>query len=222
MSENRNNRNYNYQNNQRNRNGSGNQPRLVRPQSISANKNYQGRRKPTGNNNSSGNNYPVYQQPQSVGLSPNVKGIIAILITLLIVVIVIMLFAKSLFVKNDTEPKATGKITSTSYIPPQTTVSVKTEATQDNNAGNNDNTDDEDDFEEDTTSKSSDDDSKGTVSCISAVYLHPSPSANSANLATIPVGAECKFYKNENGWYYVEYNGQKGYAWNTFFNAPQT
>ena len=52
---------------------------------------------------------------------------------------------------------------------------------------------------------------------ISAVYLHPQPTSASENLCVIPVGAECKVYTNENGWLYLDYNGQKGYAYYSFF-----
>ena len=63
-------------------------------------------------------------------------------------------------------------------------------------------------------------DAVGDIQCISAVYLHPQPTSSSENLLTIPSGATCKYYRNENGWYYVEYNGTKGYAWQTFFSTP--
>ena len=66
-----------------------------------------------------------------------------------------------------------------------------------------------------------DDEDSQTITCTSAVYLHPEPTSSSANLLTIPSGAECKFFRNENGWYFVEYNGTQGYAWNTFFTSPQ-
>ena len=62
-----------------------------------------------------------------------------------------------------------------------------------------------------------DDESYTTQTVISAVYLHPEPTSASENLCVIPVGAECKVYKNENGWLYLDYNGQMGYAYYTFF-----
>lgn len=147
------------------------------------------------------------------GLSSTVKGIIAIMLTLLVVVIVIMIFAKNLFINDNTTPKKTGVITSTEYIPPATTTTEETTTTTKKSTKK---TEEEDDPYE------GEDDQQGTVNCISAVYLHPEPTSSSENLLTIPAGAECKYFRNDNGWYYVEYNGTQGYAWNTFFSAPVT
>ena len=57
----------------------------------------------------------------------------------------------------------------------------------------------------------------GDYSVNSPVYLHPVADANSANLATLQTGEEIKVLGQSFGWYYLEYNGQKGYAWGTFF-----
>jgi len=148
------------------------------------------------------------------GLSSTVKGIIAIMLTLLVVVIVIMIFAKNLFINDNTTPKKTGVITSTEYVPPATTTTEETTTTTKKTTKKTE--------EEDDPYDENEDDQQGTVNCISAVYLHPEPTSSSENLLTIPAGAECKYFRNDNGWYYVEYNGTQGYAWNTFFSAPGT
>lgn len=158
------------------------------------------------------------QKQVNSGLSPAVKGTIAIMLTLLVVIIVVMIFAKTLFIghNNDSEPKKTGAITSTEYIPPVTTkeTTQKTEKTSET-------ADSDDEYEDPYINDSGADGASSEITCTSAVYLHPQPTSKSENLATIPKGAKVKFFRNENGWYYVEYNGQKGYAWQTFFTAPQ-
>ena len=146
-------------------------------------------------------------------ISPTVKGIIAIMLTLLVVIIVIMIFVKSLFINDDSKPKKTGTITSTEYIPTQTTTTTTQEETKKKKTTVDD--EDEDPY-------SNEGDAIGDITCTGAVYLHPEPSSKSENLATIPSGTVCKFYREENGWYYVDYNGQKGYAWKDFFSAPPT
>lgn len=165
-------------------------------------------------------NYSYDQRPQqssasSTWLTPTVKGIIAILITLLVVIIVVMIFAKSLFINTNTTPKKTGTITSTEYVPPKTTTT--TEAPEETKKTKKTTEEDEDPYSGDDSESG---DAVGDIQCISAVYLHPQPTSSSENLLTIPSGATCKYYRNENGWYYVEYNGTKGYAWQTFFSTP--
>ncbi|MGN1133498.1 MAG: SH3 domain-containing protein, partial [Oscillospiraceae bacterium] len=76
----------------------------------------------------------------------------------------------------------------------------------------------QDDEDSDETEESEDDANAETKTVISAVYLHPEPNSSSENLMVLPVGAECKVFRNENGWLYLEYNGQKGYAYYTFFS----
>lgn len=183
------------------------------------------------NKNRNGNNRPNQSRNQrsdmrndrtgesnrqdSTWLTPTIKGIIAILITLLIVIIVIMIFAKSLFVNTNTTPKKTGTITSTEYIAPKTTTT--SEEPKETKKPKKTTEEDEDPYDDDDNG-----DAVGDIQCISAVYLHPEPTSSSANLLTIPQGATCKFYRDENGWYYVDYNGTKGYAWHTFFGTVPT
>ena len=57
--------------------------------------------------------------------------------------------------------------------------------------------------------------------CISAVYLHPQPSAESENLLVIPQGAVVEVQKDEYGWDYLDYNGTIGWAYGTFFTLNQ-
>lgn len=182
--------------------------------------------KMSDNNNRNSRNDRNYQnRPQnrrqepppaaSGGLSSTIKGIIAIMLTLMVVIIVIMVFAKSLFVNDNKEPDKTGKLTVTEYIPPETTTEETAEKTSKKSSKKTESKNDDEDDEDDDPNED-----YQTISCTSAVYLHPEPTSSSANLLTIPAGAECKFYRNENGWYYVEYNGTEGYAWNTFFTTP--
>ena len=137
--------------------------------------------------------------------SSSLAGIIAVLSTLLVVVIIVLVSAKILFVGNKSEVVKTGRITSTQSLKVTTTTQKESKkpkkTTSDDDFFNDD--DDEGDY------------TKQTV--ISAVYLHPEPFSKSENLCVIPVGAECKVYRNENGWLYLDYDGQKGYAYYTFF-----
>ncbi|MGN1114463.1 MAG: SH3 domain-containing protein [Oscillospiraceae bacterium] len=151
-------------------------------------------------------------------LSPTVKGVIAILITLLVVIIVIMICAKLIFVGiNKDDNVVTGKITSTQSMAVTTTTKVQHTTTY--NFYLDEDEDSEDDEYGDSDDEDSEDDGNAeTKTVISAVYLHPEPNSSSANLMVLPVGAKCKVFRNENGWLYLEYNGQKGYAYYTFFS----
>ena len=60
------------------------------------------------------------------------------------------------------------------------------------------------------------------IKCISPVLVLPEPNSRSANLTTVPLNAEVDFIRNDNGWYYITYNGITGYAWGQFFTAPTT
>lgn len=147
----------------------------------------------------------------NTGTSATLKGIIAVLSTLLVVVIIVLVSAKVLFVGgNSVETKKTGRITVTD--PLEVTTTVKTKATKKTTKSST-TTGYNDLYSDDLY----DDESYTTQTVISAVYLHPEPTSASENLCVIPVGAECKVYKNENGWLYLDYNGQMGYAYYTFF-----
>lgn len=137
------------------------------------------------------------------------KGVIAVMSTLLVVVIIVLVGAKLLFVPETSDTIKTGRVTSTASLAVTTTnrhkqtTKAKKKTTQD-----------ADDY------YANKDDGNGSYTkqtVISAVYLHPQPTSSSENLLVIPVGAECKVYRNENGWLYLDYEGQKGYAYYTFF-----
>ncbi|WP_295157079.1 SH3 domain-containing protein [uncultured Ruminococcus sp.] len=150
------------------------------------------------------------QQEREAAMASTVKGIIAIMLTFLIVIVVIMLFWKNLFTANETGPKATGTITSTKYDPPETKTVTEREETEKSTKKKVTKAEEEDDEDENTQ----------MIKCVGAVLLHPEPSSSSTTIDTIPAGVDVKFIRNENNWYYVEYNGKEGYAWGNFFTAP--
>lgn len=151
------------------------------------------------------------QREKEAALSSAVKGIIAIMVTFLIVVIVIMLFWKNLFTGAETGKKETGVITSTEYIPPETKTATERADTTKASKKKTTKTEEEEEEEDENTQ---------TIKCTGAVLLHPEPSSSSSTIDTIPAGAEVKFYRNENNWFFVEYNGKQGYAWGNYFTAP--
>lgn len=143
-----------------------------------------------------------------------VKGLIAVMLTILMVAIITMLFAKSLFYTDaSASSKKTGRLTEVSYVSvsktqtePVTETEKKTTTTKN----------DEDPYQTGDTPQNLGDATSMTV--VSAVYLHPEPTSKSENLLVIPQGATVKVYRNENGWLYLEYNGQMGYAYESFFS----
>lgn len=151
-------------------------------------------------------------------LSPAVKGIIGILVALVFVALVIMLFAKVLFLHEATNKGKTGTITSTAATgtTPVTTTGLnqrQSKVTKETIKYN------------DNAKKTETGDDKKAVTkikCISPVLVHPQPNSSSANLTTVPLNAEVDFIRDENGWYYITYNGITGYAWGQFFEAPKT
>lgn len=151
-------------------------------------------------------------------LSPSIKGIISMLIALILVALIIMLFAKVLFLHEPNQEAKTGTITSTAATgtTPVTTTDLnqrQVHSTKETIKYNN-------------NSKGDDSGNGGQsvqkIKCISAVLVHPQPNSSSANLTTVPQGAEVDFMKDENGWYYITYNGVTGYAWGQFFEPPKT
>lgn len=143
-----------------------------------------------------------------------VKGVIAVMLTFMVVVIVLMFTARSMFILQGNEYKEeipTGQVTSTQ---PTVYEGGGTEPAEEDNSGKkkrtaSPNAKDNDDGATTTTKLS------GTTQyrCISAVYLHPEPSADSENLLVIPQGAVVEVQKNENDWLYLDYNGQVGWAY---------
>ena len=159
------------------------------------------------------------QEEKEPLLSPTVKGIIGILISLIFVAIVIMLFAKVLFMHEPNQQAKTGTITVTAATgtTPVTTTGLnqrQSRTTKETIKYNNNAKDSE-------TGTSKKESAVTKIKCISAVLVHPEPNSSSANLTTVPYGAEVDFIKDENGWYLITYQGITGYAWGQFFDKPQ-
>jgi hypothetical protein len=146
-----------------------------------------------------------------------VKGIIAVFITIMIVVIIVMLFAKSLFVANtsSTTSVKTGHLTETEYVSVATTTNEEVAAITTKKKST---TAEEEESEPDVSLPDGLDTSvAGKYVVSSAVYLHPQSNSSSENLMTLPSGAEVEVYGVENyGWYYLEYDGQFGYAYMSY------
>ncbi len=151
-------------------------------------------------------------------LSPTVKGLIGILIALVFVALVIMLFAKILFLHEKTGNAKTGTITVTS---PTGTTAMTTTGLNQRQSRTTKETIKYNDNAKSTDSSSSESTKAVQIKCISAVLVHPQPNSSSANLTTVPYGATVEFIRNENGWYYIKYNGTTGYAWGQFFETPK-
>ena len=151
------------------------------------------------------------QLEKEAQMASAVKGIIAIMITFLIVIIVIMLFWKNLFPDNAKGDVATGTITSTEYIAPETKTATENVNSKKSSKKKTSKKEEEEEYEDENTQK---------ITCTGAVILHPEPSSSSAQIDVIPGGVEVTFIRNENNWFYVDYNGQKGYAWGNYFTAP--
>lgn len=149
-----------------------------------------------------------------------VKGLIAVLITILVVVVFVMLFAKSLFDSSSTTPVKTGKLTSQeyTYVPTTTNEEVTATTTQKKKKK----TTAEEEEPSVSLPEGLDTSIAGNYSVTAAVYLHPEPSSSSENLLTLPAGATVKVYGSTNyGWYYLEYDGQYGYAWSSGYLSAQ-
>lgn len=156
-------------------------------------------------------------------LSSWVKGIIGILVSLAFVFLVILLFAKVLFLHEPNTEQKTGSLTAVAdtgttfmtttnenqQVVSKTTkekIKFNVEITETDKDGN--------------TVTNNTEQPTGKVRCISPVLVHPKPTSKSENLTTVPLNAEVDFIKNENGWYLITYNGITGYAWGQFFTTP--
>ena len=160
---------------------------------------------------------PQEEEEVKVAASSNIKGIIAIMITALVVIIVVMLFAKSLFVSTETSEKQTGRLTTPPNYTTVTTTTTETVTTTKKKKTTKATTEEEDPYQNDMLNAGSTD-----MTVKGAVWLHPEPNSSSANLALIPTGANVKAYAVVNGnWIYVDYNGQKGYAYGDYFNGTR-
>ncbi|MBO5576165.1 MAG: SH3 domain-containing protein [Ruminococcus sp.] len=151
-------------------------------------------------------------------LSPAVKGIIGILVSTAFVALVILIFAKVLFLHETSGADKTGTITVTSATgtTPVTTTGLNERVSKTTKEKVRYNVDSS------AASGTQKEQSKQKIKCISPVLVHPEPNSSSANLTTVPLNAEVDFIKDENGWYYITYNGITGYAWGQFFESPQS
>lgn len=163
-------------------------------------------------------------EPEGEALMTTAKGLVAVFITILIVAVIIMLFAKSLFVSGDSPKKnvKTGHLTETAYVSvdPNATLPNQEEvvATETKKKKKKKTTTEETEPAIDIP-EGMDTSVAGKYTVNAAVYLHPEPSSSSAELVTLPAGAEVEVYGSANyGWYYLDYEGQVGYAWGTYFN----
>lgn len=157
-------------------------------------------------------------EEDTLDLSAAIKGIIAVFLTILIVVIIVMLFAKSLFVSEQELAKnvKTGHLTETEYVFIEQQTQLNEEVVTTKKAKKKTTTAEED--EDLDLPEGLDTSVAGEYTVNDAVWLHPEPSSTSANLTIIPYGAEVKVYGNSNyGWFYLDYNGQVGYAWSSYF-----
>lgn len=164
---------------------------------------------------------PAPVPEQAADYSTTIKGIIAVFLTLLIVIIIVMLFAKSLFVSGEELAKniKTGHLTETEYLAIEAPEDLNEEVVTTKKAKKK-TTAKKEEEEKKTVELPADLDTSiaGTYMVNDPVYLHPTPDSQSENLATLPYGAEIQVYGSSNyGWYYVEYNGQYGYAYGTYF-----
>lgn len=154
-----------------------------------------------------------------------VKGIIAIFLTIMVVAIVIILFAKSLFISEDSDSElVTGHLTETSYIETTTTTASEEVVSKETNKKNKDEDEDED------SGSSSDNVSlpdgldtsdAGVYTCVSAVNIRSEASSGSGDstvIGSIPTGASVTVYGSSNGWYYLEYDGTYGYSYKTYLS----
>ena len=139
-----------------------------------------------------------------------IKGVIAIMSTVLVVTIITLLFAKTLFVTSSSEEKKTGRLTAPpTYVTTTTTLNTTKKKTTTT-----------------TTMATSHDPYKSELiqsgvtemEVKSAVYLHPEPNSTSKNLMVLPQGARVTAYAVVNyNWIYVDYMGNRGYAYGDFF-----
>ena len=162
-------------------------------------------------------NHLIEEEEAKVAVSGNIKGIIAIMITALVVIIVVMLFAKSLFVSTETSEKQTGRLTAPPNYTTVTTTTTETVTTTKKKKTTKATSEEDDPYMDDMLKAGATD-----MSCTGPVWLHPEPNSKTENLALIPTGANVKAFAVVNGnWIYLEYNGQKGYAWGDYFSGTK-
>lgn len=150
-------------------------------------------------------------------LSQTTKGIIGMLVALALVMLVILFFAKVLFLHDANVSAKTGTITVT--LPTGTTVATTTgiehqaKTTKERVRYNVDS--------KTATGENGEAAAIQRIKCISAVLVHPKPNSKSGDIGTIPTGTVVDLIKDENGWYLIKYNNITGYAWNQFFETAK-
>ncbi|MBR6100901.1 MAG: SH3 domain-containing protein [Ruminococcus sp.] len=142
-----------------------------------------------------------------------VKGIIAIMLTVLVVTIVTMLFAKSLFMTNTSEERKTGRLTAPpNYTTISTTTSVTTTTKKTTSRKK-----EYDPYQEEIAKTGM---TEMTVK--NAVKLRKEPNSDSEVITVLPANAKVTAYSVTNGnWIYVEYSGKTGYAYGDFFEGEK-
>ena len=139
------------------------------------------------------------------------------MLTALVVIIVVMLFAKSLFVSTASSEKQTGRLTTPPNYTTVTTTTTEAVTTTKKKKTTTTTAEDVDPYQNNELEQGA-----TNMSVVSPVYLHPQPNSSSANLATLPTGANVKAYALVNNyWLYVDYNGQKGYAYIDYFTCTR-
>lgn len=150
-----------------------------------------------------------------------VRGIIALGITCFAVCVIVIMFAKSLFVSDAELQKTakTGHLTETAFevVEPKQQLRDEVVTTKATKKKKTTTAEAEAPEERDDLPEGLDTSIAGMYTINNPVYLHPIADANSANLATIPYGEQINVLGQSFGWYYVEFEGQQGYAWGTFF-----
>lgn len=153
------------------------------------------------------------QRPRG-GQPVYLKGIIAIMSTVLAVVIITMLFARSLFISSASFDKKTGRLTAPpTYVTTTTTLNTTTKKTTTTAAYSTTN----DPYKSELVQSGITE-----MEVKSAVYLHPEPNSTSKNLMVLPQGARVTAYAVVNyNWIYVDYMGNVGYAYGDFFTGEK-
>ena len=154
-------------------------------------------------------------------LSQTSKGIIGMLISLTFVLLIILFFSRIIFLHEEEGTEKTGTITST--LPTGTTVATTTGLNQRQSKVTKEKIKYNVDSKTATGENGEPAPAAATekIKCISPVLIHPKPNSSSGDIGTVKLNDEVEFIREENGWYYITYNGITGYAWGQFFEAPK-
>ena len=165
----------------------------------------------------------VPEPVETESFGSTIRGIIAVAVTCFIVCVIVIMFSNTIFVSDAELQKTakTGRLTETAFevaVPKQQLRDevVTTKATKKKKTTTAEG--DAPEAENSDLPEGLDTSIAGSYTVNGPVYLHPIADANSANLATIPFGEKIQVMGQSFGWYYVEFDGQKGYAWGTYFD----